>query len=81
MEKQKLLKKDVFEHSACRSKTCIYLSALMVDFQMYELPVPYHQRCTLLNQVLITSLVVPLLFSLKDAVSTIFITHFKSELF
>lgn len=46
-------------------KTCIHLTTFMVPVQMRELPTPlaiapYHQRCRLLNPVLITSWMVPL---------------------
>lgn len=39
---------------------------------------PYHQRCRLLNWLLITSLMVPLLFSLEDAVCIFSIKEFKN---
>lgn len=67
------LKRRRLDGSICCSKTWIYLSALMVPFQMckplipYELMPPHHQRCRLLNWALIRSQKVPLLFSSEEA--------------
>ncbi len=55
------------EGSICCSKTFIYLSAFIVPSKTCKLPIPYappyHQRCWLLNWMLITHWKVSLLFS------------------
>ncbi len=68
-------KRRRLDGSICCSRTWIYLSALMVPFQMCKLPMPhahatpYHQRCRLLNGALITTWVVLVLFSPDDMAS------------
>ncbi len=67
--------KHHLEGSICCSKTFIYLSAFIVPPKTCKLPIPnappYHQRCWLLNRMLITRWKVSLLFSLEDTASVI----------
>ncbi len=78
-------KRRRLDGSICCSRTWIYLSALMVPFQMCKLPMPhalmhstpYHQRCRLLNWALITTWVVLVLFSPDDMASQFSKKNFK----
>ncbi|MEQ2313301.1 hypothetical protein AMECASPLE_000476 [Ameca splendens] len=77
--------------SRCFSKTCMYLSALVVPSQMYTdvhgisahamsvNTAPYHHRCWLLNIVLISVHIVLFLFGPEDTTSMIYKNIFKLD--
>lgn len=61
--------KRCLDKSMCYSKTCIYLLALIMPFQICKAPI---QRCSLLNWLLITCRMVPFLFRLENKMSIFF---------